>query len=297
MAEGEPAEALCSELLGLPTDAAAAVVTRWLEKRGMSRTLTSFADEAPGTAHSKHSGGVCAAVAGPQGPMHRAPLARTLARAARHLWREAEAHGLAPGACSQERRLSAVFPRFRWRVRLRWLLPMRGAAAMRPQGWGRPRRALQPAQRARSSVTAASRRVARFGDGRRARDRLPRAALCGRRPRTLTLRRTKWRRRQRRCQYPARCSGRAAAPQRCLSSSDGLALPRTISLAGTSSRPGKLYDVEPLSAQQVPDVLLTKPDPIFHGERDERKRESCQLHDFAMMAPAHSRDTRIEMWA
>ena len=131
----------------------------------------------------------------------------------------------------------------------------------------------------------------------RARDRLPRAALCGRRPRTLTLRRTKWRRRQRRCQYPARCSGRAAAPQRCLSSSDGLALPRTISLAGTSSRPGKLYDVEPLSAQQVPDVLLTKPDPIFHGERDERKRESCQLHDFAMMAPAHSRDTRIEMWA
>lgn len=154
MAEGEPAEALCSELLGLPTDAAAAVVTRWLEKRGMSRTLTSFADEAPGTAHSKHSGGVCASVAGPQGPMHRAPLARTLARAARHLWREAEAHGLAPGACSQERRLSAVFPRFRWRVRLRWLLPMRGAAAMRPQGWGRPRRALQPAQRARSSVTA-----------------------------------------------------------------------------------------------------------------------------------------------
>ena len=102
MAEGEPAEALCSELLGLPTDAAAAVVTRWLEKRGMSRTLTSFADEAPGTAHSKHSGGVCAAVAGPQGPMHRAPLARMLARAARHLWREAEAHGLAPGACSQE---------------------------------------------------------------------------------------------------------------------------------------------------------------------------------------------------
>ena len=51
---------------------------------------------------------------------------------------------------------------------------------------------------------------------------------------------------------------------------------------GTSSRPGKLYDTEPVSAGQVPEVLLAKPDPIFHGERDERKRESSQLHDFAM---------------
>lgn len=55
---------------------------------------------------------------------------------------------------------------------------------------------------------------------------------------------------------------------------------------GTSSRPGKLYDTEPVTAQQVPEVLQTKPDPIFHGERDERKRESSQLHDFAMQARA-----------
>jgi len=32
-------------LHGLPMDQAAAVVTRWLEARGMSRTLSSFADE------------------------------------------------------------------------------------------------------------------------------------------------------------------------------------------------------------------------------------------------------------
>jgi len=137
MAEGEPAEALCSELLGLPTDAAAAVVTRWLEKRGMSRTLTSFADE------------------------------------------------------------------------------MASAAALAP-----------PDARGGGDASA--------GVG-------------------------------------------SSKAHKVAPTAEALPVP------GTSSRPGKLYDVEPLSAQQVPDVLLTKPDPIFHGERDERKRESCQLHDFAMM--------------
>ncbi|EOD40754.1 hypothetical protein EMIHUDRAFT_454192 [Emiliania huxleyi CCMP1516] len=227
MAEGEPAEALCSELLGLPTDAAAAVVTRWLEKRGMSRTLTSFADEAPGTAHSKHSGGVCAAVAGPQGPMHRAPLARTLARAARHLWREAEAHGLAPGACSQEAAAERSVPP----------LQMASAAALAP-----------PDARGGGDASAG------VGSSKAS------AAASPARPQ------------QRHGSVTARGSAHKVAP-----TAEALPVP------GTSSRPGKLYDVEPLSAQQVPDVLLTKPDPIFHGERDERKRESCQLHDFAMM--------------
>lgn len=51
---------------------------------------------------------------------------------------------------------------------------------------------------------------------------------------------------------------------------------------GTSSRPGKLYDVDSVNPAQVPEPLLTKPDPVFHGERDERKREAAELYDFAM---------------
>jgi len=52
---------------------------------------------------------------------------------------------------------------------------------------------------------------------------------------------------------------------------------------GTSSRPGKLYDAEAINPAQVSEVLLIKPDPVFHGERDERKREGAQLYDFPMM--------------
>jgi len=51
---------------------------------------------------------------------------------------------------------------------------------------------------------------------------------------------------------------------------------------GTSSRPGKLYDVESINPSSVPEVLMLKPDPVFHGERDERRREAAELYDFAM---------------
>eukprot|EP00965_Chrysotila_dentata_P122906 4062578-Pleurochrysis_carterae.AAC.1 len=33
---------------------------------------------------------------------------------------------------------------------------------------------------------------------------------------------------------------------------------------------------------------MVKPDPVFHGERDERKREAAQLYDFSMQAPPTS---------
>eukprot|EP00316_Scyphosphaera_apsteinii_P020151 CAMPEP_0119315070 /NCGR_PEP_ID=MMETSP1333-20130426/34355_1 /TAXON_ID=418940 /ORGANISM="Scyphosphaera apsteinii, Strain RCC1455" /LENGTH=639 /DNA_ID=CAMNT_0007320299 /DNA_START=127 /DNA_END=2047 /DNA_ORIENTATION=- len=51
---------------------------------------------------------------------------------------------------------------------------------------------------------------------------------------------------------------------------------------GTSSRPAKLYDADSVNPAQLPEQLLTKPDPVFHGERDERKREAAELYDFAM---------------
>ena len=50
----------------------------------------------------------------------------------------------------------------------------------------------------------------------------------------------------------------------------------------TSSRPGKLYDAEPISSSQVAGELLTKPDPVFHGERDERQREAAPVYEFPM---------------
>ena len=50
----------------------------------------------------------------------------------------------------------------------------------------------------------------------------------------------------------------------------------------SSSRPGKLYDAEPVSSSTVAQDLLVKPDPVFHGERDERKRESAPIHEFPM---------------
>jgi len=47
-------------LLGLPLDQAAAVVTRWLERRGMSRTLASFADEVCSWARMLLGARICA---------------------------------------------------------------------------------------------------------------------------------------------------------------------------------------------------------------------------------------------
>jgi len=51
---------------------------------------------------------------------------------------------------------------------------------------------------------------------------------------------------------------------------------------GTSSRPAKLYDAEGVDPSKLPEALLVKPDPVFHGERDERKREAAALFDFSM---------------
>ncbi len=51
---------------------------------------------------------------------------------------------------------------------------------------------------------------------------------------------------------------------------------------GSSSRPGKLFDAEPVSSSQVPQALLSKPDPVFHGERDDKKREAAHVYEFPM---------------
>jgi len=58
----------------------------------------------------------------------------------------------------------------------------------------------------------------------------------------------------------------------------GEALP----VPGTSTRPGRLFDAEPVDPATVPDVLLTKPDPIFFGERDDKKRESAATEEFPL---------------
>mmetsp|Transcript_56265 Transcript_56265/g.147766 ORF Transcript_56265/g.147766 Transcript_56265/m.147766 type:complete len:552 (-) Transcript_56265:47-1702(-) len=49
---------------------------------------------------------------------------------------------------------------------------------------------------------------------------------------------------------------------------------------GTSTRPGRLFDAEPIDPTSVPEALLMKPDPVFHGDRDERKRENADILEF-----------------
>ena len=61
--------------------------------------------------------------------------------------------------------------------------------------------------------------------------------------------------------------GGAAATASTASPPVGEALP----VPGTSTRPGRLFDAEPIDPSSVPDILLTKPDPVFFGERDEKK--------------------------
>jgi len=51
---------------------------------------------------------------------------------------------------------------------------------------------------------------------------------------------------------------------------------------GTSTRPGRLFDAEPIDPTSVPETLLMKPDPVFHGDRDERKREAADILDFQL---------------
>ena len=47
-------------------------------------------------------------------------------------------------------------------------------------------------------------------------------------------------------------------------------------------RMGKLYDAEPISSSRVPGELLMKPEPVFHGERDNQRREEAPVYEFPM---------------
>ena len=59
----------------------------------------------------------------------------------------------------------------------------------------------------------------------------------------------------------------------------GEALP----VPGTSTRPGRLFDAEPVDPASVSEVLLTKPDPVFFGERDDKRREASATEEFPLM--------------
>ena len=59
----------------------------------------------------------------------------------------------------------------------------------------------------------------------------------------------------------------------------GEALP----VPGTSTRPGRLFDAEPIDPASVPEALLTKPDPVFFGERDDKRREQSATEEFPLM--------------
>ncbi|KAL3909082.1 MAG: hypothetical protein SGPRY_009553, partial [Prymnesium sp.] len=41
-----------------------------------------------------------------------------------------------------------------------------------------------------------------------------------------------------------------------------------------------LFDAEPIDPTSVPEMLLMKPDPVFHGDRDERRREAADILEF-----------------
>lgn len=58
----------------------------------------------------------------------------------------------------------------------------------------------------------------------------------------------------------------------------GEALP----VPGTSTRPGRLFDAEPIDPASVSEALLTKPDPVFFGERDDKRREQSATEEFPL---------------
>jgi hypothetical protein len=58
----------------------------------------------------------------------------------------------------------------------------------------------------------------------------------------------------------------------------GEALP----VPGTSTRPGRLFDAEPIDPASVGEALLTKPDPVFFGERDDKRREQSATEEFPL---------------
>ena len=69
----------------------------------------------------------------------------------------------------------------------------------------------------------------------------------------------------------------------------GEALP----VPGTSTRPGRLFDTEPIDPASVSESLLTKPDPVFFGERDDKRREASATEEFPLTVRRASRCTRV----
>ena len=68
-----------------------------------------------------------------------------------------------------------------------------------------------------------------------------------------------------------------AAPLTAPTDAHGQALP-----SSNPVRMGKLYDAEPVSSSCVPGELLMKPNPVFHGERDEHRRQLAPMFEFPM---------------
>ena len=73
------------------------------------------------------------------------------------------------------------------------------------------------------------------------------------------------------------------------SSKQSLATPKAppvgeaLPVPGTSTRPGRLFDAEPIDPASVREILLTKPDPVFFGERDDKRREQSATEEFPLM--------------
>jgi hypothetical protein len=89
-----------------------------------------------------------------------------------------------------------------------------------------------------------------------------------------------------RWQRPASSGGAASSGKPVdLEPPVGEALP----VPGTSTRPGRLFDAEPVDPASVPDILLSKPDPVFFGDRDDKRREQSAIEEFPLMARADAR--------
>ena len=68
-----------------------------------------------------------------------------------------------------------------------------------------------------------------------------------------------------------------ATPLAAPTEAHGQALP-----SSNPVRMGKLSDAEPVSSFLVPLELIMKPEPVFHGERDNKQREMAPVYEFPM---------------
>ena len=73
-----------------------------------------------------------------------------------------------------------------------------------------------------------------------------------------------------------------AAPAHQVSTAAAPPIGEALPVPGTSTRPGRLFDAEPVNPSSVPEALLTKPDPVFFGERDDKKRERAATEEFPL---------------